>query len=152
MDKDRIGQALKALRDADSGVDSGVEAEVRAVLAFRRQQRRRRGLRRVAIPLAIAAAGLITIASWQATRAIPRHVTAVQEPNAREVLTPFYPLMQSSPPFERGLLMRITVPASTMRRVGLPVADDHLADQVEADVLVGQDDLARAIRFVTYTK
>jgi hypothetical protein len=149
--EDRIGQALKALRDADSGVDTGADAEVRAVLVFRRQQRRR-GLRRAAIPLAIAAASLITIASWQATRAIPRHLTAVQEPNAREVLTPFYPLMQSSPPFERGLLMRITVPASTMRRVGLPVADDHLADQVQADVLVGQDDLARAIRFVTYTK
>jgi hypothetical protein len=65
-----------------------------------------------------------------------------------EIVTGFYPLMESPPPFERGLLVRMTVPASTMRAVGLSVGDDHLSDPVQADVLVGQDDLARAIRFV----
>ncbi len=35
-----------------------------------------------------------------------------------------------------------------MRTVGLPVSEDHLADRVQADVLVGEEGLPRAIRFV----
>ncbi len=58
--------------------------------------------------------------------------------------------MDSPPPFERGEILRMVVPAATMRTVGLPVSEAHLADPVEADVLVGQEGLARAIRFVSY--
>ena len=65
-------------------------------------------------------------------------------------MTEFFPLLDVAPPFERGQLMRVTVPASTMREVGLPVNEDHLTDRVYADVLVGQEGLARAIRFVSY--
>ncbi len=68
----------------------------------------------------------------------------------REVVTDFFPLLDVAPPFERGELLRVVVPASTMRRVGLPVNPDRLGDRVYADVLVGQEGLARAIRFVSY--
>jgi hypothetical protein len=37
-----------------------------------------------------------------------------------------------------------------MRKVGLPVNEDRLSDRVYADVLVGDEGLARAIRFVRY--
>ena len=43
-----------------------------------------------------------------------------------------------------------TVPASTMRKVGLPVSENRLTERVYADVLVGNEGLARAIRFVSY--
>jgi hypothetical protein len=56
--------------------------------------------------------------------------------------------MDVAPPFERGELIRVNVSAAAMRTVGLPVDEDHLADHVQADVLVGQEGLARAIRFV----
>ena len=62
----------------------------------------------------------------------------------------FFPLLDVAPPFESGEMLRVTVPASTMREVGLPVNEDHLTDRVYADVLVGQEGLARAIRFVSY--
>jgi hypothetical protein len=68
----------------------------------------------------------------------------------RETVTQFFPLLDVAPPFERGELVRVVVPASTMRKVGLPVNEDHLTDRVYADVLVGQEGLARAIRFVSY--
>ena len=68
----------------------------------------------------------------------------------REIVTQFFPLMDAAPPFERGELLRVTVPASTMRSVGLPVNEERLGDRVYADVLVGQEGLARAIRFVSY--
>jgi hypothetical protein len=58
--------------------------------------------------------------------------------------------MDLAPPLERAELVRVTVPASTMRGVGMLVMASHLDDPVEADVLVGQDGMARAIRFVSY--
>jgi hypothetical protein len=67
-----------------------------------------------------------------------------------EVVTEFFPLMDTPPPFERGELVRIVLPASTMLTVGIPVSETHLADPVQADVLIGQEGLARAIRFVTF--
>jgi hypothetical protein len=127
---------------------------------------------------AMAAALILAVLHWPA-RETPQHqVVAVEAPSKteavtvpalappqspmkhggrksaepEEIVTGFFPLMENPPPFERGLLVRMTVPASTMRAVGLPVGDNHLSDPVQADLLVGQDDLARAIRFVSYQK
>jgi len=79
-----------------------------------------------------------------------RRIAPKSNPQPREVVTEFFPLLDVAPPFERGELLRVTVPASTMRRVGLPVNENRLADRVYADVLVGNEGLARAIRFVSY--
>ena len=79
-----------------------------------------------------------------------RRIAPNSDPQPREIVTEFFPLLDVAPPFERGELLRVTVPASTMRKVGLPVAENRLADRVYADVLVGNEGLARAIRFVSY--
>jgi hypothetical protein len=70
----------------------------------------------------------------------------------REIATEFFPLVDYPPPFERGELVRVTVPAAAMRAVGLPVREDRLTDRVQADVLIGQEGMARAIRFVGYSR
>jgi len=81
----------------------------------------------------------------------PKLVRRVKPPQPpREVVTDFYPLMDSPPPFERGQLLRVVVPASTMRSVGLPIYPQRWSERVQADVLVGEEGLARAIRFVSY--
>jgi hypothetical protein len=79
----------------------------------------------------------------------PKPVRKVRQ-QPREIVTQFFPLLDVAPPFERGELLRVTVPASTMRRVGLPVNEDRLDERVYADVLVGEEGLARAIRFVSF--
>jgi hypothetical protein len=68
----------------------------------------------------------------------------------REVVTEFFPLVEVAPPFERGQIWRLEVPASTMRTVGLPVREEDLADRIQADVLVGEEGMLRAIRFVSF--
>ncbi len=70
----------------------------------------------------------------------------------QEIVTEFFPLIDIAPPFERGELVRVNLPASAMRTVGLPVREDRLSDRVQADVLVGQEGLPRAIRFVKYSQ
>jgi hypothetical protein len=179
MCEERVIEALKALRRADTGVEAGSDAAISALLAFRRQQRRRK-LQRMAVAWSAAgamAAAVVLLAVLWPEREAPHKMVAIEAPaeikavtvpapvpppeveraaprpaEPEEVVTPFFPLVDSSSPFERGLLVRMTVPASTMRTVGLKVGDDHLSDSVQADVLVGQDDLARAIRFVSYRK
>jgi hypothetical protein len=75
-------------------------------------------------------------------------VVAEAPPAEREVATDFFTLVDA--PIERGRVMRVVVPAYTMRRVGLPVRPERWGDPVQADVLVGEEGMAHAIRFVSY--
>ena len=45
-------------------------------------------------------------------------------------------------------LVRVEIPRSAMIAFGIPVSAEDAADRVEADVLLGPDGLARAVRFV----
>jgi len=47
-----------------------------------------------------------------------------------------------------GQLVRVELPRSALMRFGLPVNTERASERVKADVLVGSDGIARAIRFV----
>ena len=85
-----------------------------------------------------------------APRKMNRKFAAVRQPERREVVTEFFPLVSPAPPFERGQMLRVQLPAAAMRTVGLPVREEHMADPIQADVLVGEEGMARAIRFVRF--
>jgi hypothetical protein len=83
-----------------------------------------------------------------AVHKIAREAAPVSRPEPREVMTDFFPLTSSALPFERGQMWRVQLPAAAMRTVGLPVREERMSDPVQADVLVGEEGIARAIRFV----
>jgi len=66
------------------------------------------------------------------------------------VATRFYPLVEEDEmaPLESGKVVRVEVPASTLISFGLPVTAESINRSVQADLLLGQDGLARAIRFL----
>lgn len=68
----------------------------------------------------------------------------------QEVATEFIPLVHAGQyaPAEEGHLVRVEVPRSALASFGLPVNAEAPAGNVKADVLMGQDGIARAIRFV----
>ncbi len=170
MSEEYITSALRALAEQDRDREAPEEVEIRVLQAFRR--RRARGKLKAVALAGLAAAAAITLffarpqpkqaapipvrqqpvavaaAPAPEQKATPRARAAKRQP--REIVTQFFPLMDAPPPFERGELLRVMVPASIMRQVGLPVNEDRLGDRVYADVLVGQEGLARAIRFVSY--
>jgi hypothetical protein len=174
---DQVAAALRALAEQDRQREAPEEVETRLLTAFRRRRTQRK-LKAVALASLAAAAGLTVLflarpherpkpvapalavrqlvaaapAPVEAAAPAPRpaHVVRPVARQTREVVTDFFPLLDVAPPFERGELLRVMVPASTMRKVGLPVNEDRLTDPVYADVLVGQEGLARAIRFVSY--
>jgi hypothetical protein len=73
-----------------------------------------------------------------------------QAASAQEVATEFIPLVHAGPytQAEEGHLVRVELPRSALASFGLPVNAEASGDRVKADVLMGQDGIARAIRFV----
>lgn len=62
----------------------------------------------------------------------------------------FYPLPEAVdlPAIETAMVVRVQMPASSLQLMGVPGADDMDAGPVEADVLLGQDGLARGVRLI----
>jgi hypothetical protein len=94
----------------------------------------------------------IKVANAPGIKAVPSvaSTTAGNSEKASEIATDFYPLAYGSAPTfqEGGQLMRVELPRAAVARFGLPVNMDRTSDRVKADVLVGVDGLAQAIRFV----
>jgi hypothetical protein len=67
-----------------------------------------------------------------------------------EVTSDFFPLTYEADvaPMESGQLIRVQMPRSALVSFGLPVNVERADTPVKADLLVGEDGLARAIRFV----
>ena len=67
-----------------------------------------------------------------------------------EEVTQFFPLREGEDltALESLQFVRVELPGSALRDVGLPVDPEKANEPVKADVVLGQDGLARAIRFV----
>jgi len=143
--EDQVLAALKALAAHDREREAPEQLEGRILEAFRRKSARRSW--RQSAMWSLAAAAGIAVAIFLA---FPREHVVPVATTPREITTEFFPLMDVQLPFERGQLLRVMVPAGTLRTVGLPVNEDRLTERVQADVLVGEEGLARAIRFVSY--
>jgi hypothetical protein len=76
--------------------------------------------------------------------------TAIASDTESEVATQFMPLGYAGPinVQDGGQLVRVELSRSAMLSMGLPVNMDRYGERVKADVLLGADGLARAIRFV----
>ena len=67
-----------------------------------------------------------------------------------EIVTDYIPLMNGGQltPGDAGHVVRVEMPRSALASFGLPVNADRTESRVKADVLMGGDGIARAIRFV----
>jgi len=79
-----------------------------------------------------------------------RDATVAANYGGNEIATDFLPVGYTSPMNlqDGGQVMRVELPRSTLASFGLPVNMDRVNERVKADVLVGPDGQARAIRFV----
>src|SRR5271165_1520502 len=163
----RLNEGFRALAATTQDAPPGLEA--RLVREFRRRGAMRRYRTAAWIGAAVAvAAGLIAIVVLRPQEpgrppllvaqipappirktARPAAVTVKRRPDraAAPQTTQFYPLPAVDGPLEYGAVMRVELPRSAMRMVGLPVNEERMFERVQADVLVGQDGTARAVRF-----
>lgn len=76
--------------------------------------------------------------------------TNLTNADADETATEFISLMNESTlaPLESGQVVRVRLPRSALATLGLPMNIERAGEPITADVLFGEDGLARAIRFV----
>ena len=136
--------------DATAGASPAVRARLlEEVRALRRE--RRRSLVKM---YALAAGLLIATAApvWQlSTRpTFDVSIRPTQTAGDAEIATMFYPLTYSDLPVTQGNVVRLEVSPAAFAALGVEPVDwiGPQLDTVLADVLVGEDGLARAVRFV----
>ncbi len=89
-------------------------------------------------------------------RAAPQPQAVNAKENAKdaagdyEITTDFIPLPHrgSIAELEGGQVLRVELPRSSLASFGLPVNLERAGERIKADVVVGNDGMARAIRFV----
>jgi hypothetical protein len=141
-----LDTALRAMAEdeaqlgASAGIEARLLAEARSIAAARR--------RRMAMTAFAAAAVVLFALLIGSRRFLPSRSSKAR---VAEVTTDFMPLDYGSVPATSVQMIRLAVPRSALAAFGLTPLEplDHAStDTVLADVLVGDDGLARAVRFV----
>jgi anti-sigma factor RsiW len=158
-----LAAGLRRMAESFSGTRAPARVETRLLRAFHAQNGRpaREHRSRWLLPLCWSAAAAVVLALALMLSGIhqpaPQHSTpAVADAPVSadsDVLAQddgFIPLPNAEGvgPNEAVNMVRMEVPRSAMLELGFSVSPDRVSDRVEADVLLGSDGLARAVRFL----
>ena len=143
--------SLRAVAGAapDLADPGAMERRLAAQFAARTSQSERRPTLSTRWPWWLATAASVTVVAtlifgWRALQAPPAPTPLTAEPT--EFVT--WPGAELLPAFESGQLVRTELPASVLPLLGFAPVDAPDGGLVAADVLLGQDGLARAVRIV----
>ena len=143
-DTQTLTGALRAMAADESGLGSSARVEARLRAEVRGLAR---GRRRSRMTFTALAAGLTL------TLAVPLTLTLrqpVSEPASLRTEQPFLATPYAGSFTGEGQIVRLELPATTLRALGVtaPARTQPGDARVLADVLIGEDGVARAIRFV----
>jgi hypothetical protein len=145
-------EGLRALA-AEGPREAPLHIEEQLKAQFRRHNRRRHLA--VWIPaFSIATAAGIALLLWVHEKPKPAPAPAVVAalavaPVAEEDAdSGFYPLPEAEalPAVENAMVVRVQLPVSSLQLMGVPVSEERADASVQAELLLGQDGLARAVR------
>jgi hypothetical protein len=144
-EEDQLKDQLRALaRAVPQNASPALEDRLRAAFRTRVNQRRWRYVATVAAA-AVIAAGLYL--AWTHKRGSDQE-TAVNIPVHHSSGFIALPYAQSDVPLEQPIIVRVQIPASQLGGMGMGVAHVAPEEKINADLLVGQDGIARAVRLV----
>jgi hypothetical protein len=154
-DSQELLEDLRALAaDGPREAPGHIEEQLRA--KFRRRNRRRNLVTWVPT-FSVAAAAVIAFVLWIHSEApkptsVPAAVAAhaVAPAADEESDASFYPLPEAEalPAVENAMVVRVQLPVSSLQLMGVPVSEERADASVQADLLLGQDGLARGVRLV----
>jgi hypothetical protein len=149
---DRLSSAMNRLSAECATAQPPPEIETAVLSEFDRRQRRKRRFSILALGAGAIAASIIAILILEYRPFVrrPTHVVYVSG-EVRESEQPFVPIPYLAPPapYERIEVVRMELPVAALIAAGLSVRTADPGARVEADVLVGQDGRARAVRLVS---
>ena len=160
-------EGLKALAAAGPHQASPrVEQTLRATFRARAERRRRAVWASAAAGLFAVAAAITLLFFGRAlvyrTERAPQTASEVPSPvtNAPDVqyavvrtddpASGFYPVPEADelPQLETSLVVQVELPVSSLQLMGFPMDQDAGTEPVQAEVLLGQDGLARGVRLI----
>jgi hypothetical protein len=149
----KLNAALRVLAEDDAKLSASSDVEKRLLSEVRAVSRARR--RRTWLGVSTVAAALLLGIFLYVSRTENRQPSDVVKTPAPpeevvdEVVTEYLPLPYYHVPTNTGSTVRIELPVTALVSFGLAPSDFREKDgKVQADVLVGEDGLARAVRFV----
>jgi predicted anti-sigma-YlaC factor YlaD len=77
---------------------------------------------------------------------------SIQEDGSEQVATEFIPLMEGDASWDTMQMVRVRMPRSALLQLGLPMNETREDESILADVLVGDDGMPYAIRFINHEK
>jgi hypothetical protein len=161
---EHLRTGLRAMAGEWKRIQAPPPVEERLLAAFRAQAgtlppskvRRMPGLAWAAALAATLAIGVIVMRD----RRQPTHLATAQNLESAALESTyglegaaddgFVPLPGAAqlPPAEDVDLVRVELPRSAMRQIGIEVSPERASEKIQADVMVGADGLARSVRFV----
>jgi len=149
-----LAPELRALAAAANGKSAPRRVEERLIAEFRRRKRPRLAALGAAAACVLAAVAVSMVVLGrpgrrEPQRPAPRQILIDAVPD-RVITTQFLPLFYGDniTAQEGGYLVRIRLPRRALASFGLPVSEEIPRGSIHADVLLGEDGLARAVRFV----
>ena len=150
-----LAASLRALAVHESEEGTSTAVHLRLLDEVRRLRLlRRRSLVKTSVLLTVLCVGTVAPIWHLATHDIDAPPSTSQRLPAlptKEMVTAFFPLTYSDVPMSGGRLVRLQVPRQIAVEFGVDASEPargSSASTVLADVLVGDDGLARAVRFV----
>jgi len=120
-----------------------------AALATAFRARWSTGRRGAMTPRRVAIAAMLVAAIAIGFRQVSRIPPANAPPSTHEIATAFFLLPYAAVPSAGAEIVRVELSRTSLAAIGLlPIDSTGVQGTVQADVIVGEDGLARAIRFV----
>jgi hypothetical protein len=141
---DELKQRLGELAES-SPQEASPETQERLLEIFRVRARRKHAWKYCAAAAASLLIGSVSYLLWQGHERTVAESAASSYVGAPGFLA--LPYAQSDVPLEHAVVIRVTVPPAEASAWGVPV-DLGRRTNVRADLLIGQDGMARAVRFV----
>jgi hypothetical protein len=146
----RLDEALAALRREESQVETPARVEAALIAAWLVEAAFRRPdmtdvpiWRRTSQYGALAAGLVLTIALGHLGGELRNAAVTVADAEGQRLLLVGEPILAG----EVVRVVRMQVPAATLARLGMRSTAGETADAVAVDVVIGEDGVARAIRF-----
>ncbi len=140
-----LKQALERLAELAPRAPRAV-AEERLARAFRSRRHRR-----MPVFWAAAAAFVLIALAWAFAHRVAPHPAASSANSAYVAATSGFvalPYAQSDVPLEEAVIVRVRLQPSALSALGMHVGGSIGAGAVDADLLVGQDGVPRAVRLI----
>jgi hypothetical protein len=143
MSENELGDCFRALAEA-SPQQAGPSVQQRLLIEFReRRDKKARWVYLAGVAASVALAVLLYLMPWRIQSAA-QTASAMDDQKLGFIELPY---AQSGVPMEQPVIVRVDIPVSELDLMGVPFTP-AARSRVRADLLVGQDGVARGVRFV----